>query len=66
MKVLFLVSLDRKLWSYCIRTYSDNSNLTLAVHSPKLNQAKNHFLSHLGGKKEKIWLDQDLNPQSVD
>ena len=25
---------------------SVNSNLTLAVHSPKLEQAKTHFLSH--------------------
>ena len=25
-----------------------NSNFTLAVHSPKLNQAKTHFLSHHG------------------
>ena len=32
---------------------SVNSNLTLAVHSPKLGQAKTHFLSHFGGKKRK-------------
>ena len=41
---------------------SVNSNFTMAVHSPKLGQAKTHF----GEKKEKIWLDQDLNPLSVD
>ena len=39
-----------------------DSNFTLTVHSPKLNQAKTHFLSHLGEKREKIWLDRDLNP----
>ena len=44
---------------------SVNSNLNLAVHSPKLNQAKTHFLSHLVEKKEKIWL-RDLNPRTVD
>ena len=32
---------------------SVNSNFTLAVHSPKLNQAKTHFLSHFGEKKKK-------------
>ena len=32
---------------------SVNSNFTLTVHSPKLNQAKTHFLSHLGEKKRK-------------
>ena len=41
---------------------SVNSNFTLTVHSPKLWQAKTHF----GEKKEKIWLDQNLNPRSVD
>ena len=45
---------------------SVNSNFTLAVHSPKLGQAKTHCLSHFGEKREKIWLDQDLNPRSVD
>ena len=30
-----------------------DSNFTLTVHSPKLNQAKTHFLSHLGEKKGK-------------
>ena len=25
----------------------------MAVHSPKLNHAKTHFLSHFGEKKEK-------------
>ena len=28
------------------RVKSVNSNFTLAVHSPKLGQAKTHFLSH--------------------
>ena len=32
---------------------SVNSNFTLAVHSPKLNHAKTHFLSHFGEKKRK-------------
>ena len=32
---------------------SVNSNFTLAVHPPKLWQAKTHFLSHFLGKKEK-------------
>ena len=32
---------------------SVNSNFTLAVHSPKLNQAKTHFLSHFSEKKRK-------------
>ena len=32
---------------------SINSNFTLAVHSPKLNKAKTHFLSHIGEKNEK-------------
>jgi hypothetical protein len=32
---------------------SVNSNFTLAAHSPKLNQAKTQFLSHLGEKKGK-------------
>ena len=32
---------------------SVNSNFTLEVHSPKINQAKTHFLSHFEGKKEK-------------
>jgi hypothetical protein len=45
---------------------SVNSNFTQAVHSPKLGHAKTHFLSHFGEKREKIWLDRDLNPQSVD
>ena len=45
---------------------SVNSNFTLAVHSPKPNHAKTHFLSHFGEKKKKLWLDRDLNPQSVD
>ena len=45
---------------------SVNSKFTLAAHSPKLGQAKTHFLSHFGEKKEKIWLDQDLNPRSVE
>ena len=39
---------------------SVNSNFTLAVHSPKLGQAKTHFLSHFGEKKEKTWLDLRL------
>ena len=30
----------------CIHLKSVNSNFTLAVHSPKLNNAKTHFLSH--------------------
>ena len=34
---------------------SVNSNFTLAVNSPKLDQAKTHFLSHLGEKKKKIF-----------
>ena len=29
---------------------SVNSNFTLAVHSPKLGQAKDHFLPHFGEK----------------
>ena len=37
----------------CRALKSVNSNFTLAVHSPKLWQAKTHFLSHFGGKKEK-------------
>ena len=32
---------------------SVNFNFTLAVHSPKFNQAKAHFLSHVGEKKRK-------------
>ena len=32
---------------------SVNSNFTLVVHSPKLNHAKTHFLSHFEEKKEK-------------
>ena len=32
---------------------SVNSNFTLTVHSPKLNHAKTHFLSHFGEKKRK-------------
>ena len=32
---------------------SVNSNFTLAVNTPKLDQAKTHFLSHLGEKKRK-------------
>ena len=32
---------------------SVNSNFTLAVHSPKLDQAKTHYLSHIGEKKRK-------------
>ena len=32
---------------------SVNSNFTLAVNSPKLDQAKTHFLSHLGEKEGK-------------
>ena len=32
---------------------SVNSNFTLAVHSRKFGQAKTHFLSHVGEKKEK-------------
>ena len=31
---------------------SVNSNFTPVAHSPKLNQAKTHFLSHLGEKKK--------------
>ena len=42
---------------------SVNSNVNQAVPSSKLGRAKTHFLSHFG---EKIWLDQDLNPWSVD
>ena len=41
---------------------SVNSNFTLAIQSPKFGQAKTHLLSHLGKKREKIWLGQDLNP----
>ena len=48
---------DRRLngWSlvYLLLLKSVNSNFTLAVHSPKLNQVKTHFLSHLGEKKRK-------------
>ena len=32
---------------------SVNSKFTPAVHSPKLNHAKTHFLSHFGEKKRK-------------
>ena len=43
---------------------SDNSNFTLAVHSPKLNHAETHFLSHFGGKKGKN--RPGFEPVSVD
>ena len=61
--------MNMNIWSnfHILKLKSVNSNFTLAVHSPKLNHAKTHFLSHFGEKKkEKIWLDQDLNPRSVD
>ena len=46
---------------------SVNFSFTLAVHSPKLWQAKTHFLSHFLGKKgEKIRLGRDAHPWSVD
>ena len=44
------------------RVKSVNSNLTLAVHSPKLNQAKTHFLSHLGEKKRKNMARSGFEP----
>ena len=39
----FFLLLQQK-WPLILK--SVNSNFTLAVHSPKLNQAKIHFLSH--------------------
>ena len=46
---------------------SANPNFTLAVHSPKLNHAKTHFLSHFGEKKKKKNMARPgFNPQSVD
>ena len=41
---------------------SVDSNFTLAVHSPKLNQAKTHFLSHLGEKKRKNMTRKGFEP----
>ena len=41
---------NRRLFTFYVLKSVD-SNFTLAVHSPKLNQAKTHFLSHLGEKK---------------
>ena len=37
----------------CLLLKSVSSNFTLAVHSPNFWQAKSHFLSHFGGKREK-------------
>ena len=49
---------------YLILLKSFNSNFTLEVHTPKLNQAKTHFSSRLvERKKEIIWLDRDLKPR---
>ena len=58
--------LTNLLTSLFLSLKSVNSNFTLAVHSPKLYQAKTHFLSHFGKKRAEIWLDWDLNPWSVD
>ena len=41
---------------------SVNSNFTLAVRSPKLWQAKTHFLSHFGEKKRKNVTRSEFEP----
>ena len=60
LKYLFEDVLN-KIWTIVLSTFnllkqnlkSVNSNFTLAVHSQKFGQAKTHFLSHFGEKKEK-------------
>ena len=44
---------ENEIWlNLCPYTLkSVNSNFTLEVHSPKLGQAKTHFLSHFGEKE---------------
>ena len=43
-KDVTFVNHELKYKTYLLK--SVNSNFTLAVHSPKLGQAKTHFLSH--------------------
>ena len=45
---------------------SVNSNFTLALRSGKFGQAKTHFLSHVGGKREKKMAKPGFEQQSVD
>ena len=41
---------------------SVNSNFTLVVHSPKLDQAKTHYLSHIGEEKRKNMAKPGFEP----
>ena len=48
---------------------SVKSNFSLAVHSPKLDQAKTHFLSHIGEKNKKNmarpWFEPTISRSEV-
>ena len=45
--VLAFLAVKEKFFNFTdVHLKSVNSNFTLAVHSPKFNHAKTHFLSH--------------------
>ena len=63
---MYYISQKQVKKSFCLKDCADlllfktivlksvsNSNFTLAVQSPKLGQAKTHFLSHFWEKKRK-------------